>query len=59
MTNLDMMNDKSVDLENEFSELSDNEINDVSGGFIPIVIGAVWAVTQISLAVAQREYCGS
>ena len=57
MTNMDTMNSNLIDQELEFSELSDSEINDVSGGFLPIVIGVVWAATQIGLAVAQREIC--
>ncbi len=59
MTYMDMMRDNAADMENEFAELSDNEVAGVAGGIIPIVIGVVWAVTQIGLAVAQREVCSS
>lgn len=38
-------------------EIDVNEIDQVSGGILPIVVGAVWGATHIGVALYTRLHC--
>lgn len=41
----------------EFVQLSEIELDEVSGGIVPIVVGAVWGATHVGLAIYSRINC--